>query len=288
MKTIVVATDFSTRSDRAIRRALLLTRQTGAALCLLHVVDGDRPAYLVALDTQAAEETLAEAAQTIRSGDGVACEHRLVTADAFEGILAATTEMAADLLVIGPHRRQILRDAFIGTTAERVIRDSAVPVLMANGMPVGPYKKVLAASDLSPCSAEAVTAMAKTGLAGEAPVILFRAVDVPEVALMMRASTTVEEIRHHVATREAAAGDELRAFAATLALRPANSVARVAEGSTAAAILKEAETAGADLVVIGTRGQTGFARYLLGSVAEAVLRSSPVDVLVVPPPEPAV
>jgi nucleotide-binding universal stress UspA family protein len=158
---------------------------------------------------------------------------------------------------------------------------------MANGMPVGPYRKVLAASDLSACSVEAVTALVRLQLAAEAPVILFRAVDVPEVALMMRASTTVEEIRHHVATREAAADDELRAFAATLALKPANSVARIAEGSTAATILKEAETAGADLVVIGTRGQTGLARFLLGSVAEAVLRSSPVDVLVVPPPEPA-
>jgi nucleotide-binding universal stress UspA family protein len=287
MKTIVVATDFSTRSDRAIRRGLLLAREAGATLWLLHVVDGDRPAYLVVPDTQAAEKTLAEAAQTIRMIDGVACEHRVVTADAFEGILSATAEMAADLLVIGPHRRQILRDAFIGTTAERVIRDSAVPVLMANGMPVGPYRKVLAASDLSACSVEAVTALVRLQLAAEAPVILFRAVDVPEVALMMRASTTVEEIRHHVATREAAADDELRAFAATLALKPANSVARIAEGSTAATILKEAETAGADLVVIGTRGQTGLARFLLGSVAEAVLRSSPVDVLVVPPPEPA-
>jgi nucleotide-binding universal stress UspA family protein len=37
MDRILVATDFSTRSDRALRRATLIARRTGAALTLLHV-----------------------------------------------------------------------------------------------------------------------------------------------------------------------------------------------------------------------------------------------------------
>ncbi len=288
MRQILVATDFSTRSDRAIRRASLLARKTGASLSLLHIVDSDRPDYLVSLDRAAADKALAETCRTIRDVDGLACDYQVTLGDPFEGIVAAAGARPVDLLVIGPHRRQILRDAFVGTTAERVIRYSSVPVLMANGTPSGPYRHILAASDLSPHSAEAVSALARLGLAEAAAFSLFRAVDVPEVALMIRATTSLEDIKHHIGAREAAAADELRAFAATLPLVPGNYIARAAEATTATVILQAAASAGADLVVIGTRGQSGLARFLLGSVAEGVLRSATIDVLVVPPPDPAI
>lgn len=287
MKRIVVATDFSTRSDRAMRRAALLARETGASISLLHIVDGDRPDYLVSHDRTAAEKALAELSRTIRDVDGLPCNYHLALDDPFEGIVAATKTLQADLLVIGPHRRQILRDAFVGTTAERVIRHSSVPVLMANGSPLGPYRRVLAASDLSPQSVEALGALARLDLAAGAELTLFQAIDIPEVALMIRATTPSHDINFHIEKRENAASEELRAFAADLPLTPRRCMARMAEGTTAIAILQASAKAEADLIVIGTRGQSGLTRFLLGSVAEAVLRSATVDVLAVPPPEAA-
>lgn len=59
------------------------------------------------------------------------------------------------------------------------------------------------------------------------------------------------------------------------------------EGSAAAAIVDEALTRKASLVVMGTHGRGGFDRLLLGSVAEKVLRKSPCPVLTVPPHAPA-
>ena len=47
MKTIVVATDFSGRSDRAIRREKLLTREFDSKLHLVHVVDDDQLQLIV-------------------------------------------------------------------------------------------------------------------------------------------------------------------------------------------------------------------------------------------------
>lgn len=54
-----------------------------------------------------------------------------------------------------------------------------------------------------------------------------------------------------------------------------------------AAILSHVDTAGADLVVIGTEGRSGFQRLMLGSVAERVLRKATCPVLTVPPHAPA-
>jgi nucleotide-binding universal stress UspA family protein len=55
----------------------------------------------------------------------------------------------------------------------------------------------------------------------------------------------------------------------------------VIEAAPAEAIRRSAEEAGADLVVMGTHGRSGFHRLMLGSVAERVLRESDVPVLTV-------
>jgi universal stress protein A len=57
---------------------------------------------------------------------------------------------------------------------------------------------------------------------------------------------------------------------------------KVAIGDAAGCILEEADKGGYDFVVIGTHGRKGLTRLALGSVAEKVLRRSPIPVLVVP------
>lgn len=283
MERILVATDFSTRSDRAVRRAVLLAHKTGAAIRLLHIVDDDRPEYLVSVERSAADRALGELCRTIRDLDGLSCDYHLSLGDPLEGIVAAARTQNAGLLVIGPHRRQILRDAFVGTTAERVIRQSQVPLLVANGSPLGPYRHVLAASDLSQPSADAVSILGRLALAPDADLTLFRAIDVPEIGLMVRAQITSDEIKYQMERREKAASEELRAFGAGLPVTSRHCIAAMANGSTAFTILKASAETGADLIVIGTRGQIRLARLLLGSVTESVLRSATIDVLVVPP-----
>jgi nucleotide-binding universal stress UspA family protein len=60
---------------------------------------------------------------------------------------------------------------------------------------------------------------------------------------------------------------------------------RARDASVADCILAEAETLGADAIVMGTRGLTGVKSFLLGSVSHAVLQHSDRPVIVVPSPE---
>jgi nucleotide-binding universal stress UspA family protein len=54
------------------------------------------------------------------------------------------------------------------------------------------------------------------------------------------------------------------------------------DGKTVArTIVEEAERWRADVIAIGTHGRSGFTRLMLGSVADQVIRSSPIPVLVV-------
>lgn len=58
------------------------------------------------------------------------------------------------------------------------------------------------------------------------------------------------------------------------------SASKLLDGSIVEALCKEAEDSKADLVVVGSHGRTGMGRFLLGSVAERMVRLSPCSVLV--------
>ena len=61
---ILVATDFSPRSDRALRRGILLARQNSTELLLTHVVDDDQPQRLIDVEKREAAALLHELATT--------------------------------------------------------------------------------------------------------------------------------------------------------------------------------------------------------------------------------
>lgn len=77
---------------------------------------------------------------------------------------------------------------------------------------------------------------------------------------------------------------EMQEFLGKLALPAGLSVRqRLISGDPAGALLKEMEDEKYDLVVVGRHGRTGLAHFLLGSVAEKLVRHAPVAVLTVPP-----
>lgn len=265
-----------------MRRAALLAKASGAAISLVHVVDDDQPQRMVQVESAAAESVLEEKAQSLRAHDGLPCDWRIVLGDPFAGIVQAVEDAAADLVIVGPHRRSILKDVFVGTTAERTVRSSKRPVLMANGVPAGAYRHALIAVDLSPHSAAAVQAARGLRLAQLGTTSVLHVFDAPATGLMRRTSSAEDQIDEYHESVRAQAVAELSAFLQPLDFRPARQIVHYSDLSPAHAILTTAREVGADLIVLGIQARSGIARLLLGSVAEETLRNSNLDVLVVP------
>ncbi|MCF3593932.1 universal stress protein [Rhodobacteraceae bacterium LMO-12] len=283
MKKIMLATDFSERSDRALRRATLLARQFEAALLIVHVVDDDQPRRIVESERDVASTLLRELRDTVQDIDGIPCETRVVLADPFAGIARAAEEVAPDLLVIGPHRRQALRDVFVGTTAERTIRSVACPVLMVNAPPVGPYGHVMLTTDFSEGSTRAAKTCIGLGIARDARATMLHVFDAPAVHLAMSHTVPVDERQAYIDDERREASRNLAAFMKSLDWQSLRPDVRQVRKSRVEDILAAAREASADLVVIGTHGRGNLAKLILGSVAEAVLRRADRDVLAIPP-----
>lgn len=283
MKKILVATDFSERSDRALRRATLLARQFDATLSIVHVVDDDQPRRVVDAEHDQATALLRQMAATLRDVDGVKCETRVILASPFAGIVTAVAELGPDLLVIGPHRRQILGDVFTGTTAERIIRSATCPVLMSNATPAGSYRHVLQTTDLSDGSREALRRFPGLRIGEGAKNSLLYVFDAPSLSLAFSHSISKDDRKHHLASEEREAASDLSAFVSELGHGGFRQIVRFQADAAPYEILNSAEAEQADLIVLSTYGRTGIAKLLIGSVTEQVLKISTVDVLAIPP-----
>ena len=283
MKRILVATDFSTRSDRALQRASLLARQFHAALVLVNVVDDDQPRRLLEAERREATALIEDIARTVRGSVSVDCEAHVATGEPFRSILEVAGAVEAELIVIGPHRRRILGDIFVGTTAERTVRHSRHPVLMANAIPAGAYDRIVLATDFSECSRHAVETVKRLGLLEAATVFVAHAFDALFEAPIVRSAMSMQEHQDYVDRERKRAEKEMRGFLETASLPSVRSVVELAEFSPALTIQKVAQRERANLVVVGTRGKSGAERFLLGSVAEEMFRQGDLDVLAVPP-----
>ena len=283
MKRIMFATDFSERSDRALRRAVILARAHDAVLEIVHVVDDDRPRRIVDHEANDARQLLGALSRSLKDLDGVSCNTQIVQDDPFAGIVKAVAKATPDLLVIGPHRRQILRDAFVGTTAERTIRTASCPVLMVNGPPVGPWRHILQTTDLSETAEKALKLFIGLGLGAKARSSVLTVFDAPALRLAMSDSMGKQGQEDYLNDLRADARQSLAAFIARLGIEQAERVVRPEETTVANEILMAAEELKADLIVVATSSKGTVARMALGSVAGQVLKDARCDVLAIPP-----
>lgn len=242
-----------------------------------HVVDDDRAESMVEVERHEAEILLDRLVLGLRQTDGLNCQAQLRLGEPFEQIPALAEALGADLVVIGPYRRDRLKNIFIGATAERIIRASPRPVLMANSLPTGPYERILLATDFSPGAQHAMTATKALGLLGAAHTSAAHAYQSPVEGL--RASTA-----GHSDDQEALADAQrqLSDMAEILEVELVDQIAERIKVSAADTIREVAARIRADLVVIGASRRSPLAQAWVSSVAQDLLRFADKDILVVP------
>jgi universal stress protein E len=282
MRRILAATDFSTRSHRALRRAGLLARKRDAGLTLVHVVEDDQPRSLIELERREASKFLDEQIHSLAELRGVRCNFLLAGGAAFDGILQTARISSADLIVMGSHRKQLLRDVFIGTTVERVIRGGTYPVLMVNKAVDHPYERVLAATDMSEVSARAIRIGEDFGMTDNANLILVHAFLAPTTTKTTLADASAGAINAYVDEERLRTNADLSAFIEANRFSAEKWSRHVEPGTPFEVISRVVQEKMSDLLILGTHGRTGIEKFFLGSVAEEALRALDVDILVVP------
>ena len=276
MKHILMATDLSARSDRALQRAVALALRRGASLEVMHVVDDTLPPTIIELQKAAARTLIERLLAAIPDSTGVKTAIEIVPGCAHNAILQRAATIAADLIVLGITRYGI-NELFRGTTAERIVRLGQYPVLLVKEPAIENYRRVLMASDGSPAALRAMACA--IDMVQDAEFFLLHAIHVPFKGLLgseAQQSIRTEQVERFGQTLE----DEFQAQVEKVGIAPPKRTIVVEEGEIHDVIRAQITRLKPDLLALGTHGRAGLRHLLVGSVAADMLSDPPVDVLV--------
>ena len=288
MKHVLVAVDLRAASDRAFGRAVQLAEAHGSELTLLHVIDEQLLGYDDRMDRFEAQLRDRAATKLARLWTGLPMlpserfHKEIRTGTPWQEILIAATQASVDLVVLGLHQSDALKDIFVGTTAERLIRHSPVPTLVVKDKPSGEYGKVIAATDFSPCSSRAL--LAALDLAPLANFDLLHIFDTPFSGFMRFSKPELEAFtKQRRDQAEKQIRRDLDMFLQTNATAAAPRVSLLCNrGEVVAGIASAVRKQKADLLALGTHGRSTILGSILGSVAVTFLTEPPCDLLVAP------
>jgi nucleotide-binding universal stress UspA family protein len=295
-RNIMVPVDGSPFSREAVLHGLRLASQSGAILRLVRV--GTAATITGAPDGFAAENQRLRQIHAAELGElySIAAECRAhstvnVTASLQYGpvvdtLIGYAKRHRVDLIVMRSHGRKGLARAWFGSVADALIRESGIPVLVAKASSVATaledgfaVKRILIPLDGSLLSEQCIE---------------------PAIALARINGASITLLK--VVTPDRSANGHLQS---AIGPAPANDVARdqrylnsclgdlersltvnrrvVIADDVAGAILETAEAMEVDLIAMSTRGRGAIKRVTSGSVADLVVRESPVSTMVVHP-----
>lgn len=286
VRNILFARDFTSNSEEALPFALKLARLTGATLhaVFAEVVYGAR--FEHAAGTAEPEEDGGRGDAVVRALDAaeqVTVKHAVVRGvSAAPALLDYAYDHSIDLIVMGTHGRRGVRRMLLGSVAEEVVRGAPCPVLTiqgSEGARAAEVQKILVPVDFSKHARRALVHARSLADAFGGRLTLLHVIEEKlhpafyGIALrsIYDADPFIEDkaLAHLKKEFGAIGGQEEEAdFVVRYGVAPGQ-------------ILDVAAEISPDLIVMGTHGLTGLDRFLMGSVAEKVVRRAPCPVFTV-------
>jgi len=278
LKKILFATDFGPVSEAALPFAVAIARRFESSIEAVHVFAFNELQMLPEAAPLAAGGPLTQRAEQDMAA--------LLRSDAFEDIphdgrvrcgLEIWTEIEAlieseriDLVVLGTHGREGLKQIVLGSVAETIFRTAPCPVLVVGpGVPkkatLPVFRDLLFATDLSPASLRALPFVEAFAEENQADLIVLH----------------VSQEKVSSRKEQALAAESLGKWMRELIPPKPHVEYEVLFGAPAENILKLAADRQCDLILLGAHHASHFASHLPGAVAHRIVAEAPCPVLTV-------
>jgi nucleotide-binding universal stress UspA family protein len=284
IKKILCPVDFFPASGAAVQYGASLAANYDATLHLLHVVTPIPPnAHEYLLDTsgiiQSMEDSSVEEMKKLVAklkATGVSVETEVCVGDVYDEIKRAIEEERPDLIVMGTHGRRGVERWFMGSTTEKLLRHSPVPLvtISAGGEKfVAPPRRIMVTTDFSEGTSDAVSYAFSVAQENESKLTLLHVVN--DLAVNITGNdraSLINEVRKQL---EGMVPAEVRNWC--------DVETRVETGVPYRIIKRVLEDERIDLLVMNIHGKGMLDRALLGSNAERVVRAAGCPVMLIPP-----
>ncbi len=276
---VLLAHDLTGASEIALVRAVRLTLEREGHLTILHVVSSALPAP--AIDAQRAhiKNHLETEVRRWLGSRKLSYRIDIGIGDPVGATAARAQARDVDLVVTGRHQPRALAQMFTTATVGRLLRQMRRPILVVGNSNQSPYRRVLIPIDLTSASAASIQFAAdflpqaslhllhayKRRLQDAVPLSL----TFSREAAQGRSSRPVERQLNQALSR----------FVDALRLGERRPIVTIENGDARALINEELARQKTDLLVLGASARSGLEHVPIGNAVDAILRSSPCDML---------
>lgn len=287
---ILLAHDFSERSEQAAQRAFQIAQESGEPVHAVHVVDeafaerkwlgndvGDAGESVIERLRGSVEERLRAELEPLASPYGVTLHVHAALGYVAEQLAALAERYACRLLVIGAHGRHAIRDLILGATAEQLLWYMESPTLVVRSDNISPYEQVLVAVDFSEASEHAMKTVAEWF--PKARVRLVHVIDSRALERLGDAGLQDDVIQEEWDQQDGIVSDYLESMMTRTGLSGDRVEARIVHGHPVEALAEQVTEFEADLAVMGGQGRSRLTQWLPGRVSSRLVHRLPCDVL---------
>jgi nucleotide-binding universal stress UspA family protein len=271
MKNILVPTDFSHAANKAADIAMAIAEKSGAEVHFLHLQI--TPVQWVKLDMEKEErfpETQIEISHAkselnklVKKAEdrGLKAEQFLVFDVGREEILKHTHFHRHDFIVMGSHGASGAKEIFVGSNAQKVLRDATIPVLIIKEKSKWPFNNIVFASSFEEDVKEPFQTVVKLANLNESSINL----------LYVNVPFSFEET--DISLKKIHAFHETCPRGGTCTTNIYNAL------NEERGILKFSKSVGADLIALVTHGKSGFLSFMRKSITENLANHSETPIL---------
>ncbi len=287
---ILLAHDFSERSEQAAQRAFQMAQDSGETVHAVHVVDeafaerkwlgddsGESDESVIERLRGSVQERLRTELEPLASPYGVTLEAHAALGYVAEQLAALSERYDCRLLVIGARGRHAIRDLLLGATAEQLLWYMEAPTLVVRSDDVSAYERVLVAVDFSEASEHAMRTVAEWF--PKAQVRLVHVIDSRALERLADAGLQDDVIQDEWDQQDSIVTDYLEAMMGRTGLGGERVEARIVHGHPVEALAEQVGEFQADLAVMGGQGRSRLTRWLPGRVSSRLVHQLPCDVL---------
>ena len=284
IKRILVGIDVFEKSNNVLKRALVIARENEAELFIVHAVETpwlSVPSYFgskeLDIDIKGITKTIEKKLKALNIDKKIPYIIYVKEDNADDLLLCAAKWCKADMMVLGVHSKTKSRKRFLGSIVQKVVQQSHIPVLVVKNNATRAYKNIVAPTDFQIQSKQSIL-FAKNVF----PVLRIHIVNAFQTVYAMEApyATMGPDISEYNNVALSSAKKEMKQFLKEVSVKKGELLD--GELDFKSALVKTINKDCHDLVVVGSRGTSGF-KALLGSVATYILRETTSDVLIYVP-----
>ncbi|WP_298238905.1 universal stress protein [uncultured Algibacter sp.] len=273
MKKIIVPIDFSEHSEYALKAAAKLAKKNNAELLVLHMLEmsdimltatdefqNQKVIYFFKLAEQRFENFLKKDYL-----EGITVIPIVKHFKVFSEVNDVAIKNKADIIVMGSHGSSGMKEFFVGSNTERVVRHSEIPVLVVKKeLPEVDFEVVVYACDFSEDSIESYLKAKKMTESMKAKMYLVH-VNLPNDRF--KSSLEIEQSVVEFLNK---AEDNLDKM---------DTIHYISDYTVEEGILNFSNKVGADLIAIPTHGRKGLAHFFEGSISEDLANHATLPVM---------